>query len=107
MAAHRAIVIQIEGASYRLRAHADLIDGDGTHHKDRAVVKKDAHDRTVCSNSNQVNNPNMVGNATALQKVDLTASSCVHTCHINTETNHLPAIEVRKVMPKNVTFGER
>ena len=36
---HHAIVIEIEGASYRLRAHADLIDSVATHHKGSAADK--------------------------------------------------------------------
>ena len=37
---NHAIVIQIEGTSYQLRAHADLIDSDATRPTGRAVVKK-------------------------------------------------------------------
>ena len=37
---HHANFIQIEGARYRLRAHADLIDSDATRPTGRAVVKK-------------------------------------------------------------------
>ncbi len=41
---HHEIVIQIEGASYRLRAHTDLLL-DTTETRRNAVSKKDAGDR--------------------------------------------------------------